>query len=328
MRRIGKMTGYGFKIKTRIRTSPVAAVPASDQTAADPAAARGAGHTRAGYAACWTGVNGPRGGFVFTFTALAIALLMVSTYAFALSISPPFTSAMTPDPLAEDQIYRSAIIGAGLAALRGEGLDMEYMNSTLTSLGSDLCLPYKIPSPLGVGRGRVLPASAPLNILVMAGTQPDSSTLCVRDLPEGSTVVLMDERSKIVGVGSSSPSASIRFSPPLMGSLLVYTPDSVTWSYRGIVSPSCRYHLSDGKIKAVPWSPPAGFQAALVYGVPQLSLIQALEGGRVVAEGVKDPGSESFSFGLVGMNPDGMAVRAPLAWLHGCFKGGEVYALR
>jgi len=276
----------------------------------------------------WTRANAPRGGFVFTFTALAIALLMVSTYAFALSVSPPITSAVTPDPLAEDQIYRSAIIGAGLAALQGEGLDLEYINSALNLLGSDPCLPYAIPSPSGAGRGRVLPPSAPLNIIVMAGTQPDSSILCVRDLPEGSTIALVDESSKIVGMSSSSPSASIRFSPPLVGSLLVYTPDSVTWSCQGAIFPSYCYHLSDGKIKAVPWSPPAGFQAALVYGIPQLSLIQTLEGGRAVTVGVKDPGSESFSFRLTGVDLDGMVIRAPVAWLHGCFKGGEVYAFR
>ena len=164
------------------------------------------------------------------------------------------------------------------------------------------------------------------NVIMQSFEGTGSGDVTINNLPTGSTVVITDNNFKILAIGSSStltiPSAVTQ------GYLLVYTPDSLTWTFSGTNSYSQYYTLSltDYTISTTSWTPPTGFNSLLVYGLPQLSLVQVKDSTSTIANGVKDLYSTYAVVSVSGLPVSGkLLVKTPMAWYNGDINGGDVY---
>ncbi|MBM5805737.1 MAG: hypothetical protein FJZ49_06735 [Candidatus Verstraetearchaeota archaeon] len=285
-------------------------------------------------------MNGKRG-FVFILMALILSLIMVSTCFLATSLASPINVVFTTDPGASRQIYRSILIGAGVAASQSNepvGSSESYVTSSMNALALIPHLTFFIPAYNGTGLGEQRPPSSndtSYGVIFRSYEAGNGSVIRVENVPINSTMILTDKKHNILATSvSTSPSVEIDIGYALLPSayLLIYTPDSLVWTYSGTVSPSYCFNVSpsDYAISAVSWAPPAGFSSIIVYGAPQLALVQVTDsGGSPVRSSVKDL---HYQYAVVGASGLPMpmtgrvTVRTVTAWYYGEVKGGDVYA--
>ena len=284
-------------------------------------------------------MNGKRG-FVFIFMALILSLIMVSTYFLATSLAFPINVVHTTEPDASRQIYRSILIGAGVAASQSDdpvGSSENYVRSSMTALSLVPHLTFNVPTYNGTGLGEKKPPSsndASYGVIFRSYEGSNGSVIRVENVPLNSIVILTDKKHNILATSvSTSQSIEIDIGYALLPSayLLIYTPDSLVWTYSGAVSLSYYYNVSrsDYTLSAVSWAPPAGFSSIIVYGAPQLALVQVTDGGgSLVKSSVKDLHSQ---YGVVDASGLPMpmtgkvVVITAVAWCCGDVKGGDVY---
>lgn len=283
-------------------------------------------------------MNGNKG-FVFIFMALILSFIMVSTYFLATSLASPINVIDTTDPDANRQIYRSILIGAGVASSQSDdpvGSSERYVNSSVGTLALIPHLTFSIPHYNGTGLGEQKPPSSnntSYNAVFKSSEGIGGSAIRVEDVPFNSSVLLTDKSLNILAASvSTSPTVEIDIGHATLQSayLLIYTPDSLIWTYSGAVSLSYYYNVSsDYAISAFSWAPPAGFPSIIVYGVPQLALVQVTGvDGTPVRSSVKDLHSRFAVVGASGLPlpmTGRVTVRTAVAWYCGDVNGGDVY---
>jgi len=269
-------------------------------------------------------------GFTFTLAALFIALVLISSY-FTLQTVPVSTAVRTyTDPSVQSQAMSSLLFGAAEAAsLSGnDSAAAAYVNAAASfpSIAEAIGLP-----PSGTGTGYSPPSSSvPGSFVKAANGTGAGNTITVTGLPAGSTAAVTDQNFALLAVGTSNGSSLVLNTPASVpqGWIMVYTQDSPLWNYSGTVSPSYNYTLNqDFTVTAAPWSPPAGFSQVLLYGAPQLSLIQVYSGTTLKASAVKDLSSPYATLTPAGTPFTGqVVVMGAVAWLNTDIKSGDVYA--
>jgi len=271
-------------------------------------------------------------GFTFTLASLFIALVLIMSCS-ALQAVPASTTVRTySDPSVRSQAMSSLLFGAAeAAALSGSASSAAaYINAVLSyqSIASAVGTP-----PGGTGSGyspqsSFLPGSF---VKVTNGTGGGGGFITVTGLPAGSTVAVTNQNFALFTVGTSNGSSLVLNTPASVpqGWVIVYTQNSPLWSYSGTVSPSYKYTLSstDFTVTASSWSPPTGFQQVLVYGAPQLSLIQIYQGTTLKASAVKDLSSQYVALLPAGTPFTGQInATGAAAWINTDIKSGDVYA--
>jgi len=279
-------------------------------------------------------------GFVFILMALILSLIMVSTYFLATSLAVPINVIRTTDPDASRQIYRSILIGAGVAASQSDdpiGSSESYVTSSVNALAIIPHLTFSIPSSNGTGSGEKKPESSnstSYGAIFKSSDGSGGSILKVENVPPNSTMVLTDKKHNILASSvttSTIVEVNIGYATLPSAYLLLYTPDSLVWTYSGMVSLSYYYNVSssDYTISAINWVPPAGSSFILVYGAPQLALVQVTDyGGSPLRSSVKDLRSQYaivVASGLTLPMTGKVTVRTAAAWYCGDVNGGDVY---
>jgi hypothetical protein len=269
-------------------------------------------------------------GFTFTLAALFIALVLIMSCS-ALQAVPASTTARSyTDPSVRSQAMSSLLFGAAeAAALSGSASSAAaYISAVLSyqSIASAVGTP-----PGGTGSGYSPPAtSLPGSFVKVTNGTGSGSTITVTGVPSGGVVVVADSKFAIIATGTSSGSSLVLNTPASVpqGWVIVYTQDSPLWSYSGTVSPSYKYTFNqDFTVTASSWSPPTGFQQVLVYGAPQLSLIQIYQGTTLKASAVKDLSSQYTVLTPAGTPFTGQInTTGAAAWINTDIKSGDVYA--
>ncbi|MGQ9758965.1 MAG: hypothetical protein ACUVQ5_00100 [Candidatus Methanomethylicaceae archaeon] len=270
-------------------------------------------------------------GFAFTMAALTLSLIVIS-YCFVMIyfLAPIYVETLSEGSLS-DGVYRSIIIGAGVAASRSQdpdGAAEGYINSALRGL-TQLSYPgLDILQFNGTGSGKRWPSSGNsqiYNIIYKHSPGNGDGFIKVLNLPPGGEVLLVDKDLNLIYRTNSSVLEFTGRSREYY--LIVYTKDAQRWRYSGTISINYKYIIEGSSIVSSAWSPPMGFPYIAIFGVPHLGLIEVYdESNAFIAESLKDFWS-NVTFAMVPPTPfrGWISVTSPNTWYFGELEGGEVF---
>lgn len=271
-----------------------------------------------------------RSGFAFVMTAFTLSLIILSHCFAMIYLLPPVYIKPSSEAWLEEEAYRSVIIGAGVAASKSqdpEGAAEAYINSSLKALSQISALGINTPqfNGTGIGKREAFDEEGPVyNVIYKYSNGNGEKLIKVLNLPPGGEVLLADRDLNIILRTNSNLLDFNR--EPGEYYLLLYTKDSQRWGYSGTISTTYKYILKGSSIVTSTWNPPVGFPYILIYGVPQLGLVEVYDTSNApIAESLKDLWS-NMTVAVVPLSfPGRISVTLPNAWYYGWIDGGEVF---
>jgi len=275
-----------------------------------------------------------RRGFAFTLAAFALVLVVASAYVILSETAMGCRSIMANETSSDSSILRSILIGGGSSASSSSSPSIAselYISEALQNVSSIMHLNLDFHDIAGNGTGEdIPPALGALNVLIKGADAGLGREVVINGVPEGSQAIVADDHLRLI-TSSSESSSLIRLglnSSLDEGYVIIYTADSLTLKWSGILSPGdvLEVDYMSRTIARASTPPPPGFAEVMIRGLLPLSFLQLssdLGGGPIrVAPYLADIVVVNMPDGVAELNATILTLSA-VAYYRGPLSGGN-----